>query len=130
MLLASPGVGVFYPPWKLTPPRDLGHAAGQFQDRGPAEAVADGGDAPGISQFMLDQHLQPSLDLRPQEGSVVLVFTRSNPGVLGVGGPNPLAVDVHGEDVVAQLRQHTGALLFVVAQPRPLVDNQHGRPSA
>ena len=71
---------------------------------------------------MLDQHLQPSLDLRPQEGSVVLVFTRSNPGVLGVGGPNPLAVDVHGEDVVAHLRQHAGTFLFVVAQPRPLVD--------
>ena len=40
--------------------------------------------------------------------------------------PDTFAVDVHGEDVVAHLRQHAGTFLLIVAQPRPLVDDQHG----
>jgi len=44
MFLASSGVGVERPPWKETTPRMSAPLARQFQGRGPAEAVADGGD--------------------------------------------------------------------------------------
>ena len=104
---------------------DLRARPGEFEDAGAAEAIADRRDFLRIGLRQAAQHLESRLEALAEEGAVLLVFSRFL-ARLGRLGADPLAVDVEGEDVVAEAREHFGAHLFVIREAGPLVHDEDG----
>jgi len=74
-----------------------------YEYDGGSKTVDNGGDAPGVRQFVLPEHVQPGVGAAAQQSAVIFVFSGQLRRVLRVVGPDPLAVDVHREQVVTEL---------------------------
>src|SRR5215469_17858894 len=108
----------------------LGTAAGEFEYRRPAKAVADGRNFPGVDPGILLQRFERSIDAQSQEWAVGLELTRELAGHLGELRRLPVAVQVDSERHVAELRQHLGSMLRIVVESPPLRTHKDSRPLA
>lgn len=104
---------------------DVGTGAGELEDGGAAEAVADGGDFGGLGEFVGFEKLEGGVEAGAKEGAVGFVFSGFFGG-FGGDGADAFAVDVGGEDVVAEFGELAGAAFFVVGEAGPLVDDEDG----
>lgn len=103
---------------------NVGAAAGEFEDGGAAETVADGGNAFGVDVGVLFEGVERGGDAGAEEGTVGFVFTGLGAGFLGVLWSDPLAVDVNGEGDVAEFGEFVGFGFGKFSGPHPVVDDE------
>lgn len=95
------------------------------QNHRAAKAVADGRGLLWIGAGMFIEHLLGCLKARHADIHVPHHFHHELLGVLRMLGLFSIAVHVHCERSVAQLRELTGAISRVVIVPPPLVNHEH-----
>ncbi len=106
--------------------RDLRAGTRQLQHSGTAEAITDRRDFPLVRPLILLQHIQASEQPAAEKLPVFLVFSRLLACRRGLRA-DTRAIDIRSNHVIPGLRQHSRAHLLVVAEPRPLMDDQHRR---
>src|SRR4051812_25105771 len=79
------GIGCAQTAMKTDDARNVCPAARQFESRRATETIANGSDPPGVSQFVLLENIQPSIDSGPKQRTIFFVLARFRRRVLRIG---------------------------------------------
>src|SRR5690606_17449331 len=103
---------------------DIRAGAGEFEDGGAPEAVADGGGVFAIYHAGFFELFQTGANAFAEKGAILLVFTGGGGSFADSLGANAFAINIGDEGDIAEFSQHFGAPFLVITGALPLVDDE------